>query len=199
VKFNPSRRRWVALFVFVLVVGIATTAFVNAAAFLEAPGGAPARADAVMVLGGGFGDRERRAAEIYRDGLAPLLVLMGMEDAVNDKEIDYLHWRAKVLTRAGVPEGALLIDPQSTTSMREAAYGAKLARERRWKRVIVVSDPPHMRRLSIVWGRALEGSGVELVLVPSRAAWWTPEQWWSNDKCAGFVVMEYIKLVHTLL
>ena len=26
-------------------------------------------------------------------------------------------------------------------------------------RVIVVSDPPHMRRLSWVWGKAFEGSG----------------------------------------
>jgi uncharacterized SAM-binding protein YcdF (DUF218 family) len=194
-----TRKRLVVLLLVVLALGFGTVAFVNAARFLDAPGREPGRADAVMVLGGGFGDRERRAAEIYRAGLAPTLVLMGMEDSVNDKEIDYLHWRSRVLSRAGVPESAMLIDPESSTSLREARYGARLARERGWKRVIVVSDPPHMRRLAIVWGRAFEGSGTEVVLVPTRPSWWTPDQWWSNDKCAGFVVMEYIKLVHTLI
>ena len=198
----PARRRpgfaWIVLGALAAVVGLGAWAFVNAAAFLEGPGQAPVRADAAFVLGGGFGDRERRAAELHRDGLARVFVLMGMEDAVNDKQIDYLHWRVRMLVRAGVPEGALLIDALSSTSDDEAAYAARLAKSRGWKRVMVVSDPPHMRRLGIVYGRAFAGSGIEVQLVASRPQWWAAERWWGNRKSSQFVVMEYIKLLYTL-
>jgi uncharacterized SAM-binding protein YcdF (DUF218 family) len=198
----PSRRRrrsvGIVLAVLAALGGLGTWAFLEAATFLEGPARPPAQADAALVLGGGFGDRERRAAELHREGLAGVFVLLGMEDAVNDRQVDYLHWRVKVLSRAGVPERAIVIDAKSSTSGHEARYAARLAKERGWKRVLVVSDPPHMRRLAIVYGRAFDGSGVDVQLVASRPQWWSAQRWWANGKSANFVVTEYIKLVHTL-
>ena len=107
--------------------------------------------------------------------------------------------QAAVLVRAGVPEGSVVLDTKSSNSEEEAAFGLMLAKARGWKRVLVVSDPPHLRRLDLVWGRAFEGSGIEYVLVASRPRWWEPGRWWRNRKSAQFVLMEYIKLVYTLL
>ncbi|MBL0141457.1 MAG: YdcF family protein [Betaproteobacteria bacterium] len=181
-----------------VIMGLGSYAFVNAARFLESPAQAPVRSDAAFVLGGGFGDREIRAAELHRDGLTAQFVLMGMEDFIGDMKIDYIHWRVRVLERGGVAQSAIILDGRSSSSDDEAAYGLRLARERGWRRVMVVSDPPHMRRLSILWGRAFAGSGVEVVLVATRPRWWSPDRWWSSRKSANFVVQENIKLVYTL-
>ena len=199
----PSRRRrrsvGIVLAVLAALGGLGTWAFLEAATFLEGPARPPAQADAALVLGGGFGDRERRAAELHREGLAVVFVLLGMEDAVNDRQVDYLHWRVKVFSRAGVPERAIVIDAKSSTSGHEARYAARLAKERGWKRVLVVSDPPHMRRLDRAWRSAFAGSGIEYVLVASRPRWWEPDRWWTSRKSAQFVLMEYIKLAYAIL
>ena len=62
----------------------------------------------------------------------------------------------------------------------------------------MVSDPPHMRRLSSIWGKAFEGSGVQVLYVPSSPAWWKPDQWWKSRRTAQFVVPEYIKWVYAV-
>ena len=173
-------------------------AFVNAASYLEEPAQAPVRSDAAFVLGGDAGDRVVRAAELNRQGLAGIFVLTGNEDGTDEVRPAYLHWRAQVLVGVGVAQGSIVLDATSSNSEEEAAFGLRLARERGWKRVMVVSDPPHMRRLSLLWGRAFAGSGIDFVLVASRPRWWDARRWWASRKSAQFVVQEYIKLVYTL-
>ncbi len=195
---NPVRRRAVlGLASLTLVAGFGF-AFINAANFLEAPAQAPVKSDAAFVLGGDSGDRVLRAADLHRQEMAGVFVLTGAEDLAGEVLPVYLYWRAAVLVRAGVPEGAVLLDSASSNSSEEAAYGLGLAKARGWKRVMVVSDPPHMRRLSLIWGRAFSGSGIEFVLVASRPRWWVPERWWTSRKSANFVVQEYIKLAYEL-
>jgi uncharacterized SAM-binding protein YcdF (DUF218 family) len=174
-------------------------AFVNAGSFLEVPARQPVKSDAVFVLGGDDGERGLRAAELHQRGLAGTFVLTGAEDMAGEVLPAYLYWRAAVLIRAGVPEGAVMLDTKSSNSGEEAAFGLQLAKARGWKRVLVVSDPPHMRRLAIIWGRAFEGSGVEFVLVASKSRWWEPGRWWRSRRSAQYVIMEYTKLAYTLL
>lgn len=65
-------------------------------------------------------------------------------------------------------------------------------------RVLVVSDPPHMRRLSWVWGRVFAGSGKEFVLVASEMEGWDAGHWWRTSQTAQFVFSEYIKIAYYL-
>ncbi len=191
--------RWLFVAFLAAFLALGAWAFVGAASFLASPAQAATRADAAFVLGGDSGDRVLRATELHRDGLVGTFVLTGTEDMADEVLPAYLYWRAAVLVRMGVPEGAVLLDSTSSNSEEEAAFGLRLAKSRGWKRVLVVSDPPHMRRLSLLWGRAFEGSGVEFVLVASRPKWWEPDRWWSSRKSAQFVVQEYIKLAYAIL
>ena len=63
-----------------------------------------------------------------------------------------------------------------------------------WKKALVVSDPPHMRRLDWVWGKVFAGSGKSYALVASKPAWWDAERWWASEKSAQFVLTELIKM-----
>src|SRR5512139_731297 len=197
---RPARRRvaWLPVALIVLAA-LAVVAFLQAASFLDDPARDPVKADAAFVLGGDGGERVVRAAELHRDKMAPVFILTGAEEMAGEVLPAYLYWRAAVLVRAGVPEGSIVLDTMSSNSEEEAAYGLMLAKARGWKRVLVVSDPPHLRRLDLVWGRAFQGSGIEYVLVASKPRWWEPGRWWRNRKSAQFVFMEYIKLVYTLL
>ena len=198
----PARISRLARWLLALAAGLLTVGawgFLGAASFLAAPSQEAVRADAAFVLGGDGGERVVRAAELQRDGLAGTFVLTGADEMAGEVLPAYLYWRAAVLVRAGVPEAAIVLDSASANSEEEAAFGMRLAKARGWKRVLVVSDPPHMRRLGIIWGQAFEGSGVEFVLVAARSRWWEPERWWRSRRSAQYVIMEYIKLAYTLL
>jgi hypothetical protein len=95
-----------------------------------------------------------------------------------------------------VPREAIILEAGAGNSWEEAVNTLALLRKNDWQRVMVVSDPPHMRRLHWIWGRVFAGSGKEFVLVDSNPAWWNADRWWGNDESGPFVLMEYVKLVY---
>jgi uncharacterized SAM-binding protein YcdF (DUF218 family) len=182
-----------------LLLGAALVfAFLNAGRFLEAPAQVPRKADLLAALGGDNGGRAHRTLELYRDGFAPRVLLTGPEGGHSRTRGTYLHWRARYLVDQGIPESALLFDRQSANSWEEAQNTLRLMRELKLERVLVVSDPPHLRRLSWVWGKVFEGSGKTFLLVPSDMENWDAARWWKSSPNAQFVFGEYIKLAYYL-
>jgi len=173
-------------------------AFWHAASFLAAPASVPQPADCIVALGGDTGDRIVTALDLYRRGYAPLILLTGVEDSPGDTRRAYLTWRAEYLVKAGVPPAAILYDEHSANSRDEARNTLALASARGWKSVLVVSDPPHMRRLARAWGKAFAGTGKNYVLVATAPAWWRERAWWQSERAAQFVITEYVKLGYYL-
>jgi uncharacterized SAM-binding protein YcdF (DUF218 family) len=115
----------------------------------------PARigpADAIVVLAvggvlrdGRLSDDSRRRAGVgitlYRDGLAPLLVLSGTVGRGSESEA-----RAALAEQCGVPASAIIARPTGHTTREEIAVLAPLLRERGARRILLVTDASHMRR-----------------------------------------------------
>ncbi len=110
------------------------------------------KVDAIVVLGSPLGSdgtlnlagRERvaEAAMLWHEGLAPLLVFTGGA-ARSAAEAPAMAARAEEL---GVPPGAILVESRSRNTAENAAFTAKLLRERKVSSVWVVSQPFHLRR-----------------------------------------------------
>jgi uncharacterized SAM-binding protein YcdF (DUF218 family) len=171
----------------------------NAGSFLAAPARTPQPVDCIVALGGDAGERIMKAVELYRSGLAPVILLTGVEGSPLDTRRIYQDWRAEYLVKAGVPVSAILYDEKSANSWEEARNTLILATTRGWKQVMVVSDPPHMRRLALAWSKAFAGTGKNYILVASVPAWWQERAWWQNERAAQFVITEYIKLGYYLV
>lgn len=154
----------------------------------------PVRADVIVALGGDDGHRVRKVAEVFRAGYANTVLITGLEGSPERERAYYLNWRAKVLADAGVSADRLLIEAAASNSYEEASAVLALLQARQWNTALVISDPPHMRRLDWVWGKVFAGSGKSYVLVASEPAWWNAERWWASEKSAQFVLTELIKL-----
>ncbi len=186
------------LLVLALIAIMALTAFWHAGRYLSAPAGIAQPADCIVALGGDSGDRIVTALDLYRRGYAPWILLTGVEDSPSDTRRAYLTWRAEYLVKAGVPSAAILYDEHSTNSRDEARNTLARANARGWKSVLVVSDPPHMRRLALAWGKAFGGTGRNYILVATAPAWWRERAWWQSERAAQFVITEYVKLGYYL-
>ena len=170
--------------------------FLNAGNFLAAPAQAPVKADLLVALGGDNGGRADRVLELYRKGFAPKVLLTGPEGGHSKTRPTYLRWRARYLVGEGVPEQVLLFDNRSVSSWEEAVRTLQLMQEMKMNSVLVVSDPPHTRRLSWVWGKVFAGSGRTFTLVAADMEGWDAEHWWRTSPNAQFVFSEYIKLAY---
>ena len=101
--------------------------------------------------------------------------------------------------KSGRRADVLLFDRRSVNSWEEAVNTLQLMQAMKLSRVLVVSDPPHMRRLSWVWGKVFEGSGKTCTLVATDTDDWDAEHWWRLSANAQFVFAEYIKFAYYLV
>jgi uncharacterized SAM-binding protein YcdF (DUF218 family) len=115
------------------------------------------KADAVVVLGAAqyvgrpspvLKARLDHAIELYGKGLAPLLIVtggIGVGDTTSEGAVSRTY-----ALRHGVPDSAILVENEGRTTRESLAAVADMMHRRDIDRAILVSDPFHMLRLSIV-------------------------------------------------
>ena len=181
-----------------VATGALTLALVwlNLGRWLEAPAEPPSSADVIVLLGGDSIARLIAGVDLYRQGMAPKVLVAGSDGAGGTR---VSNPRLQYLLDAGVPRDAIVVDDLPVNSREEALRTLARMREARWRKALVVSDPPHMRRLSWIWRRAFDGAEVSYVLVSSQARWWRGSEWWRDDWAREFVGNEVVKIGYDIV
>ena len=126
--------------------------------------------DAIVVLGGSVSPsgmlsleslrRTNRGVELYRRGLAPVLVLLGPARGGGPNEADV---RAEQARLHGIPADAILTETLAHTTREEAVRVKALQHSRGARTVLLVTNAGHFARARPLFERA----GFEVRTVPS--------------------------------
>ena len=138
-----------------------------------------APSDVLIVLGDDnyAADRAFHAAELYREGIAPLVVASGRMLRQNVSIADVMEHD---LESFGVPSTSIVKLPHRGENTRDEAFeAARLIRTRGWKRVLVVTSNYHARRARFIYGRVLP-STVRLRVSGARDSQFDPSHWWET-------------------
>ena len=120
--------------------------------------------DAIVVLGAGISKgvlkddsmrRTIRGIELYKRGLAPLIIFSGDERRNEPTEAAV---RAEMARALGVPHEAIVTLDRSRTTREESIRTANLLRQRNAKRITLITDSLHTRRAK----RMFERVGLEV-------------------------------------
>jgi uncharacterized SAM-binding protein YcdF (DUF218 family) len=140
---------------------------------------APEPADAILILGDDDyeADRVARAAELYQGRWAPLVVGSGR----------YLRPYASVaqfmqrdLTERGVPSSAVVVFAHNAANTREEALALRrLAVERHWRHVLVVTSNYHTRRTRYIFRRVWPPA-FEFRVIAANDLHYDPDHWWES-------------------
>lgn len=165
----------------------------------------PARAAAIVVLGGDSPFRELGAAALYKDGYAPKVVVVpGPQDRWNAyrrigvevvREVDL---RREVLIRLGVPEADVTVlrgEAPGTLEELEIVY-KELGKPS--EPVILVTSNYHARRTRLTWEYVTDGKSRGIVRVSPHGGI-DPSRWWQKRKWVRWVVREYMGFVNLYL
>ena len=113
------------------------------------------------------------AAQLYRKGYAPLVIISGGDPSVQHAR-QPADLMAQFAEELGVPPSAILLEKQSEDTHASAVHVAALCRQRGIERVLLVSDAMHMRRaVSVFHAQRLPVSPVPVD--PWALIWETPQ------------------------
>ncbi|MCU0526903.1 MAG: YdcF family protein [Elainella sp. Prado103] len=135
-------------------------------------------AEAIVVLGGSIrsqlpprpwidvteaGDRPIHAAQLYRQGKAPLVILSGGRISWQGEGTPESGDMAKLVEALGVPASAILQDPTSLNTYENAVNVKKILDQRGIRRVLLVTSAVHMPRSIQIFKK----QGIEAIPAPT--------------------------------
>lgn len=201
--YLPRRTKILLALALACLIGIGLFAFVQLGEFM-ADEDRLQKADAIFVFAGKYVERPLEAAELYKSGYAPRIVVTRatMDQAWHELERRRVRLPTEydlttdMLRQVGVPTSALVspVFVHDNTG-EEARTLRELAVEHGWRRVIVVSSKYHLRRIKVAVAHHLDGTNVEVIARGSRYDQAMPERWWMRRSDIRTLAAEVPKLV----
>jgi uncharacterized SAM-binding protein YcdF (DUF218 family) len=149
-------------------------------AFIAQLANQPLRKGGVLVLLQGDGySRVPYAAQLYADGFAPVIVIVGGDTRREYGSYPSSELRTR-LVDAGVPADAIVFEETAEHTRAEAERVVTLAKEHGWKNLIIITSPHHMYRAYLTFLKAMHDASTELTLQPAPVRdlpWYVSMPW----------------------
>jgi uncharacterized SAM-binding protein YcdF (DUF218 family) len=137
------------------------------------------RSDAILVLSDDnfYADRATRASQVYRQGLAPIVVASGRRLRPYAGIAELIEHD---LIERGVPKDKILRVPHDADNTREEAITlAQVAKQKKWRSVIVVTSNFHTRRARYIFSHIFP-KDTAIRITGARDGDFDPERWWEK-------------------
>jgi len=148
-----------------------------------------AHADAIVVLSDDnfYADRATHAAELYRQGIAGIVVASGRRLRPNATISELMEHD---LVERGVPKEKIVRFVHDADTTREEAVAlSHFVQQRKWKSVVVVTSNYHTRRARYIYQKVFP-SGIGVSVASARDGDFDPEHWWEKRKSVKLFLHE---------
>lgn len=154
-------------------------------------------ADAIVVLGDDnyYADRATHATELFRQGVAGIVVASGRRLRPNAGMCELMEHD---LVERGVPKEKIVRfahDGDSTSE--EAAALAHFAEQHKWKSVLLVTSNYHTRRARYIFQRVFP-AGIAVSVGSARDGDFDPQRWWEKRKSTKLFAREVVGMLLAL-
>lgn len=163
----------------------------------------PTTADAVVVLNTGveYYPRLIEAADLYRKGIAPRIIINGNRKTDILRELEAKGFQGccrwyensvRILVLLGVPEGKIIPisveDAYDTIS--EAVPVGEAVLKLGHQQIIITTSKFHTRRARKIWQESFQHK-LEIFAVAAKTDPFDPEGWWRQGRQIRWVLAEY--------
>jgi uncharacterized SAM-binding protein YcdF (DUF218 family) len=135
--------------------------------------------DAILVLSDDnfYADRATRASQVYRQGLAPIVVASGRRLRPYAGVAELIEHD---LIERGVPKDKILrVAHDSDNTREEAITLAQVAKQKKWRSVIVVTSNFHTRRARYIFSHVFPND-TKVRITGARDGDFDPARWWEK-------------------
>jgi uncharacterized SAM-binding protein YcdF (DUF218 family) len=183
---NLRSRRWRALYaipaifaLFFVTFSLAVLIFPQRMLTVDS---GPVKGDVLVLLGGTPEGRPERTAELFREGVAPKVLIVGFGDAPN---------YARTLEQLGVPAEVIWLETRSKSTYENALFSEPILKRLGAKKVIIVTSWYHSRRALACFQHT--NPNLCIYIRPSYADY--EYMHWGPYRSVRRVALEYVKIL----
>lgn len=138
------------------------------------------KADGLIVLGGEPLARPQEAARLYHQGVAPVVFVTGIGDAITNR---------RILIAEGVPSTRIVSETKSSTTHENALFLKPTLEAAQVRSALIVTSPFHTRRALATFRKVMPG--ITFGVTEASIGWWgRPEGRWDINR---FAAIEFLK------
>ena len=162
-------------------------------------------ASAIIVLSGDIPYRPLGAAQLYKAGWAPRVVLTRAllskrYYALKALGLEYPESHVisrQVLVKLGVPNEAIsVVGGEINSTVTEAQEVLKELAPAEGTKLIVVTSRPHTRRARLIWNHVANGQVKPIIRAPKEDPTFVVEGWWKKNSAIRTVAHECRALIN---
>ena len=154
----------------------------------------PANSDVIVILGDDdfTADRATRAADLYHDGWAPLIVGSGIWLR---PYLSVANLMQRDLEARGVPHQAIIpYAHKATDTLEELRDICGFAEQHGWKRVMIVTSNYHTRRTRYLCDHIFP-SDIHVLVVAAPDHAYDPDSWWKTRLGVKTFFHEFVGII----
>ncbi|MBL4706786.1 MAG: YdcF family protein [Flavobacteriales bacterium] len=161
------------------------------------------KVEVAFILGGNSRIRAERAAEVYKDGFSDRFVCTGSHYNDAAKYFNIPNTEATLtkgfLEKMDVPTDQIEAMKAGTSTREEAVFILEKCHEEGWKKILIISDRFHTRRIHQVFDTKFANEGIEVLITGVANDKYSEEEFWKKERGVVMVIEEYIKMVYYFL
>jgi uncharacterized SAM-binding protein YcdF (DUF218 family) len=138
-------------------------------------------ADALIVLGGESRARPLEAARLFKQGMAPWILVTGEGDTMKIR---------RVLLAAGVPDSSITLEPKATSTYMNALLLKPFLESSQIRNALIITSPFHTRRALCTFRKVMPE--ISFGVTDAAIEWWTRSE--GRSDVNYFAAMEFLKI-----
>jgi uncharacterized SAM-binding protein YcdF (DUF218 family) len=159
-----------------------------------------AKADAIVILGGGLENRPFAAAKLFHDGVAPQILYMDVRLSPAEElgiTLPEKEQTRRILLSKNVPETAMTMIGTNVASTYDESRAVRAWIDKSGaKSIIIPTDPFHTRRVRWIFGRELRGTKTVIHVVAIDPLRYRINDWWQHEEGVIAFQNEVIKYLY---
>jgi len=154
--------------------------------------------DCILVFGSKSLHRVKKAADLFKNKRAPLILVSGSENRWGEGEVSEALWMKEHLLKLGVPDEQILLETQADNTT-ENVIGSSLVLQKKIglhkvKRILIVSSPFHLKRCFLSL-KTYMPYWIEYTYCPDDREFGQRDNWHRDPNSKKLVMLELQKIV----
>ena len=157
----------------------------------------PQKADIIVSLGGGYAERLDEAILLYKKNFANKILFTGSLMGTVNRHDKIGYWKVKYFESHGVAKKHLYFLKNTPNTHAEVEMIQKYMFQHQYKSVLIVSDPPHSKRIRYLINLfKYKEQGLTAKVIGSHVSWWNKKVYCDSPRAIWEALKELIGVVY---
>jgi uncharacterized SAM-binding protein YcdF (DUF218 family) len=133
----------------------------------------PSRSDIIVCLGGGYVERINKTIWLYKEGFANKILFTGSGIGTLNSEDKIGFWKTPYFVEHGVAKRDIVFLKNMKNTYVEIKAIKEYMLKQGYKKVLIVSDPPHSKRIQYLAELfQYHKNNLDVKIIGSDVLWW---------------------------